>query len=141
HRLSSPALISIDVIRRGEPRPLVAAHAALGADLCFGGLMNDVEVRDVPDSRRYEAWVNGHLAGFAEYQKTSELIVFTHTEVNRCYEGQGVGSKLVRRALQDVRDRGTHRVLPLCPFVSAWIGRNPDFTDVVYRAAPSSVPD
>ncbi|MFP5345862.1 MAG: GNAT family N-acetyltransferase [Actinomycetes bacterium] len=103
--------------------------------------MSDVQVRDVPDSRRYEAWVDGELAGFAEYQKTQELIVFTHTEVKAGYEGQGVGSQLVREALEDVREQGTHRVLPLCPFVSSWIGRNREFADVVYRAKPSSVPD
>jgi predicted GNAT family acetyltransferase len=109
--------------------------------MCFGGLMSDIQVRDAPDSRRYEAWVDGHLAGFAEYQQTPDLIVFTHTEVDSGYEGRGVGSQLVRWALEDVRDRGTHRVLPLCPFVSSWIGRNPEFTDVVYRSEPSSMRD
>ena len=34
---------------------------------------------------RYEAWVDGEVAGFAQYQLTDELIVFTHTEVDSAY--------------------------------------------------------
>jgi uncharacterized protein len=100
-----------------------------------------VEVRDAPDAGRYEAWLDGALAGVAQYQRTAELVVFTHTEVDAAHEGRGVGSALVRGALEDVRAEGTHRVLPVCPFVSAWLGRHPDFRDVLYQARPSTVTD
>jgi predicted GNAT family acetyltransferase len=91
--------------------------------------------------RRYEAHVDGALAGFAEYQLTDELIVFTHTEVDPAYEGQGVGSAIARSALDDVRDAGARRVLPLCPFVSGWIARHPDYRPLVYGAPPSTARD
>ena len=55
---------------------------------------------------RYEAHVDGALDGFAEYQLTDELIVFTHTEVDPAFEGQGVGSAIARGALEDVRADG-----------------------------------
>ena len=101
----------------------------------------DVQVQDVADAQRYEARADGRVAGFAQYQLTPELIVFTHTEVGDAFEGQGVGSTLVRGALDDVRDRRHLAVLPLCPFVKAWIGRHPEYADLVYGAPASRVSD
>lgn len=103
--------------------------------------MTDVVVTNNPDQRRYEAHVDGALAGFAEYQLTHELIVFTHTEVDPSFEGKGVGGALARYALDDVRTHGTHKVMPLCPFIKAWIGKHPDYIPLVYAAPPSTATD
>lgn len=100
----------------------------------------DVTVTDAPAEHRYEARVEGKLAGFAEYQKAGRLMVFTHTEVDPAYEGRGVGSALARNALDDVRGQGLP-VLPLCPFIKAWIGRHPDYSGLVYASRPSRVTD
>lgn len=101
----------------------------------------DVMVTSVPEHKRYEARTDGgQLAGFAEYTLTDELIVFTHTEVDPVFEGQGVGGRLVREALDDVRSRDL-LVIPLCPFVKTWIQRHPDYADLVYQAKESSVTD
>jgi uncharacterized protein len=91
-----------------------------------------VTVTDAPDRHRYEARVDGQLAGFAEYRKTAELVVFTHTQVEPDYEGRGIGSTLARAALDDVR-RQQLPVLPRCPFIAAWIARHPDYADLVYQ--------
>ena len=101
----------------------------------------DVTVTDVPGQNRFEARTeDGGLAGFAEYMTTEQLVVFTHTEVDPAYEGMGVGGRLVRGALDAVRADG-RAVLPLCPFVKTWIGRHPDYADLVYSAPPSRVTD
>ena len=81
--------------------------------------MTDVETSHNPEKHRYEAHLDGELAGFAEYQPTDRLVIFTHTEVDDEFEGKGVGSALARFALDDVRADGTRRVLPLCPFIKA----------------------
>lgn len=73
----------------------------------------DIEVSDNSDERRYEARIDGALAGVAEYQRTDKLVVFTHTEVDEAYEGKGVGGALARFALDGIRAEGTHKVLPL----------------------------
>jgi hypothetical protein len=104
------------------------------------GMTQDVTVADAPGRNRYEATVDGRLAGFAEYLTTSPLTVFTHTEVEPAYEGQGVGSALARYALDDMRAHDRH-VLPLCPFVKEWIGRHPDYADLIYQTKPSTVAD
>ena len=103
--------------------------------------MTDVTVERDDEGLRYVARVDGAEAGFAQYQLTHELVVFTHTEVDPGYEGQGVGSALVRWALDDVRADGTRTVLPLCPFVKAFIGRHREYVDLVYGAPASSVTD
>ena len=92
-------------------------------------------VVDAPERSRYEAvGDDGTVLGFAEYQKTSAMVVFTHTEVDPAYEGQGVGGVLVRGALDHVRGLGL-RVLPVCPFVQGWMQRHPDYVDLDYRSA------
>ena len=80
---------------------------------------------------RYEAHVDGELAGFAEYVLDGDRIVFTHTEVEDRCEGEGIGSTLARFALDDVRARGGLRVVPRCPFIRAWIDRHPEYGDLV----------
>ncbi|HJE61217.1 MAG TPA: N-acetyltransferase [Nocardiopsis listeri] len=90
------------------------------------------EVKDVPENNRYVITSDGEEAGFAEYILTDTMITFTHTEVDPAFEGKGVGGTLVREALDDVRARGLS-VLPMCPFVKAWIARHPEYTDLVYQ--------
>ena len=103
--------------------------------------MADVETSHNPSAHRYEAHLDGELAGFAEYQLTDTLVVFTHTEVDDRFEGRGVGSALARFALDDVRARGERQVLPLCPFIKGWIGKHPDYADLVYGAPETTARD
>ena len=49
----------------------------------------------------------------------------THAEVDPSREGRGLGSTLVRGALDDVRARGL-KVRPDCPFVADYIARHAD---------------
>jgi uncharacterized protein len=101
----------------------------------------DVQVIDVPERTRYEARVDGELAAFADYIPTGELLAFTHTEVLPAFEGRGVGSTLVREALDDVRGR-QRSVLAVCPFVSGWIARHrEDYGDLLYRSRTGVVRD
>ena len=93
--------------------------------------MADVETRNNEAEHRYEAYVDGELAGEAYYERDDKRIVFTHTEVDDRFEGQGVGSALARFALDDVRAQGTHRVVPRCPFIKGWIDRHPDYQDLL----------
>lgn len=90
-----------------------------------------IDVVDVPDSNRYEARVDGRLAGFADYIRTAELVVFTHTEVDTAFEGHGVGGALARFGLDHARALGL-KVMPQCPFIKRWLGRHPDYADLIY---------
>jgi predicted GNAT family acetyltransferase len=89
-----------------------------------------VVVADDPMENRYEARVDGALAGVSQYELTSDSIVFLHTVVAEQYEGQGVASAIARYALDDARARGL-QVRPLCPYIRGWIGRHPEYADLV----------
>ncbi|HYI25962.1 MAG TPA: GNAT family N-acetyltransferase [Thermomicrobiales bacterium] len=102
------------------------------------------DVIDIVDNReqdRYEARIDGDLVGFAEYKLTPDLVVFTHTEVEPRCEGKGVGSALAKFALDDTRDQGIRKVLPLCPFIKAWIARNPTYIDLVFSRPKTTAKD
>jgi uncharacterized protein len=90
-----------------------------------------VTVEDRPEESRYEARdESGVVAGFAQYRRRGDRIVFLHTEVDDAFEGQGVGSALVRGALDDARSAGL-RVVVECPFVKSYIERHPEYDDLV----------
>ncbi|KUJ70766.1 acetyltransferase [Streptomyces albus subsp. albus] len=90
-----------------------------------------VMVSDVPHAHRFEARVDGVLAGFARYMRGSEVIAFFHTEVEPAFEGQGIGSALARNALDSSRAMGLE-VLAVCPFISGWMARHPDYLSLAY---------
>ncbi|MDR0847913.1 MAG: N-acetyltransferase [Propionibacteriaceae bacterium] len=93
------------------------------------------EITDNTDKSRFEALVDGTLAGFAEYSLANGIIAFTHTEIFPQFEGQGIGSKLARGALDQVKEDGTLKVLAVCPFIKGWIQRNTDYMPLLYDAA------
>ena len=103
--------------------------------------MSDVTVTDNPTEQRFEAHVDGSLAGFAAYQLTDELIVFTHTEVEPAFEGQGIGSALARGALDQVREAGSRSVLAVCPFIKGWMLKHEDYADLLYDRPSRPVAD
>jgi predicted GNAT family acetyltransferase len=85
-------------------------------------------VRDNRAEQEFEIDVEGHRA-IAAYQREGDTIVFTHTKVPEAIEGRGVGSKLIRGALDAARDRGL-KVVPQCRFVAAFIERHPEYRDL-----------
>ena len=92
-------------------------------------MSDNVDVHDNPAQHRYEITVDGELAGFAVYYLEQQRIVFIHTEVGIAYEGQGLGSRLARESLDDVRKRGL-RVVPACPFYARYIRTHPEYQDL-----------
>lgn len=91
---------------------------------------SEIVVRDNPQGARFEIYVGAELAGFTQYQRQPAQISFIHTETGAQFAGQGLASRLVRAALQDVRERGL-AVLPFCPYVRKFIATHPDFQDLV----------
>ncbi len=90
-------------------------------------------VRNEPDERRYAIYVDDELAGFTEYRIRGDDIVFTHTEVNPSRQERGLATELVRAALDDVRATTDHRLVAQCPFVAAFLKKNPDYQDLTTR--------
>lgn len=93
-----------------------------------------------PESNRFVVEEDGHR-GVLEYDwsEPGREIDYSHTEVPTALEGLGVGSALVRAALDFARARGLI-VRPSCPFVRSYIERHPDeYGDLVPEdVAPDS---
>jgi predicted GNAT family acetyltransferase len=88
-----------------------------------------VTVTDEGD--RFEARTDdGVVAGFAAYVREPGTVIFTHTEVDPAFEGQGIGSKLAAGALDDVRARGL-KVIAVCPFMASYLERNRQYADLL----------
>lgn len=89
-----------------------------------------VDVTDNAERERYDVHQDGMLAGFAQYRKSGTLIAFIHTEVDPQFEGKGLGTAVIKAALDDTR---TQRliVLPFCPFVRGYIEKHAGYLDLV----------
>ena len=95
----------------------------------------DLVVRDNPGERRFEGRLGDELVGVVEYIPLEGKIIATHTEVRPVFEGEGFGSRLVAGVLDKLRDDGL-LVQPMCPYVTAWLRRHPEYDDVVDRSTP-----
>ena len=87
-------------------------------------------VKDAPEANRYEIRDGDRLLGHADYERRGDTLVFTHTEVDPDAGQSGLGSALVRGALDDVRAQGGS-VVPVCSFVRTWIAKHEEYADLV----------
>jgi predicted GNAT family acetyltransferase len=78
---------------------------------------------------RYELAVDGHIAA-TYYEIADGVITFIHTEVPPELGGKGIGSKLIKGALDQVRAEGL-KVIAQCPFVKAYIDKHADYADLL----------
>ena len=94
--------------------------------------MSDVPpvVVDNPSESRFELRVDDELVGRVEYLPAGDSVIVAHTEIDEGHEGEGLGSVLVRGALEAIRANGK-TVIPTCPFAAAYIRRHPEFLDLV----------
>lgn len=92
----------------------------------------DVTVWDKPAESSYELLIDGSRAGVLHYLPTRGALVLVHTEVAPELEGKGLAGRLVAGALEDIRARGL-RVVPVCPFVTAYLRRHPEYGDLVQQ--------
>ncbi|MGB6350105.1 MAG: GNAT family N-acetyltransferase [Pseudolabrys sp.] len=85
-------------------------------------------VRDNRERHRFELDADGHIA-FSNYKRSDGVLTILHTEVPKELEGHGVGSVLVRGVLDTARAEGL-KVVPICPFVKAYMDRHPEYADL-----------
>ena len=98
-----------------------------------GGMTAQPEVRENVAEHRFEIWIDGELAGHTVYQGHVPTLSFVHTEIDDRFSGQGLGSVLIRAALDAVRERGA-QVLPYCPFVKGYIARHEEYLPLVPKS-------
>jgi predicted GNAT family acetyltransferase len=89
-----------------------------------------LEIIDDAAATRYEARLDGELAGLIEYVPQDGWVVLVHTEVLPGFEGRGIAARLAKAALDDVRARGLF-MTPTCPYVAQYVKRHAAYADLV----------
>ncbi len=81
---------------------------------------------------RYEISKGDELMGYAQFKAIGDnAVLMPHTVVFEEHEGEGVGSALAHYALDDIRNQGK-LVIPMCPFIAAYIRDHPEYTELVH---------
>jgi len=69
--------------------------------------------------------------GVLEYRmKDPHTIALVHTEVAPALSGRGIASRLAHHALEYARTNH-FQVIPVCPFVRAYLKRHPEYADIL----------
>jgi predicted GNAT family acetyltransferase len=89
----------------------------------------NIEVVNNEAEQRFEAHVQGQTA-FLAYRRFPDRLVLVHTEVPPALEGKGIAGKLVARAL-DLARAAHLRVIPLCPYVTSFVRKHPEYHDLL----------
>jgi len=78
---------------------------------------------------RWEAVVDGHLC-IIDYRLDGQALILPSVRVPAAVEGRGIAAALTRAALDWAREESL-RVVPVCPYVIAWLRRHPEYGDVL----------
>jgi len=93
--------------------------------------MSAITFTNHPEAERYVAEIDGEVVGYTVYHiRQGGIYFFVHTEIEPSHSGKGIGQTLVRQALDDVRTNGA-TIVPLCPYVAAFIQKNPEYDSLV----------
>lgn len=91
-----------------------------------------VVLEDQGSKGRYVFRADGAVAEMTFSKAGDHLVIIDHTEVPDVFRGQGIGVRLITRAVEDARAAGK-KIIPLCPFANAQFHRHPEWADVLKR--------
>ena len=86
----------------------------------------------IVDNREKNRFETETPAGTAvlQYSRSGDRLVLVHTGVPESARGRGVGRRLAEAAFQQAREQDL-RVVPVCPFVRAYVRRHPELRSFV----------
>ena len=86
-------------------------------------------IRDNTALSRFELDAGG-VTAFMTYRLAGNVMTLAHTETPVAARGRGIASQLVKGVLDEMRRRGL-KIVPRCPFVSAYLAKHPEYRDLV----------
>lgn len=96
-------------------------------------MMADTVVHDEARSR-FVLMRGAEELGETDYETRPDGgIVFTHTEIRPEIQERGLGSLLVRGAVEQLRTMTDARIGATCPFVRRYLSEHPEFDDLTSR--------
>jgi uncharacterized protein len=92
--------------------------------------MEKIEVKNSEENQQFAAELDGKKA-FINYKKQNGGVLnLTHTEVPPEFEGKGVGSRLVKQTLEQIKAEGA-KIVPSCPFIANYIDQHPEYKSLI----------
>ena len=93
--------------------------------------MSEITLEDFGSKGRYSLRsAEGAVAEMTFSNAGEHLMIIDHTAVPDAFRGQGVGLRLVTRAVEDARVV-SKKIIPLCPFAAAQFRKHPEWADVL----------
>jgi predicted GNAT family acetyltransferase len=92
-----------------------------------------IEIKQFKDDNKghFIPYVNGKPAGKMTYTLVGDIgLIIKHTEVNKKFKGQGIGDKLVMKAVEYARENNK-KIIPLCPFAKSVVEKTKEINDVL----------
>jgi predicted GNAT family acetyltransferase len=83
----------------------------------------------------YEGVIGDEVVGVVVYKRIGGRVVIRHTVIEPECRSNGLGARLVRAVLDDLRERGD-KLTNYCGFVADFIADNPDYQSVVDAEHP-----
>lgn len=90
----------------------------------------EITVHDNDVQDRFELFVDGTPAGMLNYRLQGNDYALIHTEIDPDFQGRGMGSQLISRSLDQLRESGKG-IIPECPFVLSYVRRHEEYLDLV----------
>ncbi len=91
-------------------------------------MTDDMNITHNEAAKRFETTIDGKT-GYISYQDLGQSLVFDHTIVPQALGGRGVGSALVKHALDFARDEHK-KVIPQCSFVASYMKKHPEYLNL-----------
>jgi uncharacterized protein len=92
--------------------------------------MENLEVIHNHAAQRFEISLDGHTALIDYRKRGDDIYILTHTEVPPEFEGKGIGGRLVKGALEQIKAEGKQFV-PMCSFIATYVRRHPEYEEFV----------
>lgn len=93
-------------------------------------MSNSFDIINNTEENRFETTVDGQTAVLTYRAAGDNVLVYEHTIVPPELGGQGIGTALVKHALDFARENDKI-VIPQCVFVAAYIKKHPEYEDVL----------
>ena len=87
------------------------------------------------EKQRFELIKEGHIA-FINFKETGDKFALVHTEAPPELKGTGAAAALVEKTLNHIKESGK-KVLPYCPYIFAFIKKNPEWKSLVSETFPN----
>lgn len=97
------------------------------------GLKSEPAVKHNVARQRFELEIAGAEPAFVSYRRDADQRLIEHTFVPEELRGRGIAEKLARGALAEAR-RQNWKVVPHCPYLAGFMGRNREFSDLLVKS-------